>query len=71
MLQTLVQPFVEVMFQHVSMRTNVGNGPNPSFNEELKLPFKYVDFLKVSLVQLKVLHKSRPVNGTRDNTRNK
>ncbi|XP_069126927.1 coiled-coil and C2 domain-containing protein 2A-like isoform X2 [Argopecten irradians] len=37
---TLVRPFVEVVFQHSSIRTVVGDGPNPSFNEELQIPFK-------------------------------
>ena len=38
--QTRVQPFVEVMFQHNTVRTSTGDGPNPSFNEELTLPFR-------------------------------
>ncbi|KAL4236189.1 Coiled-coil and C2 domain-containing protein 2A [Mactra antiquata] len=37
---TTVRPFVEVMFQHNIMRTSVGEGSNPSFNEELEIPFK-------------------------------
>lgn len=37
---TLVHPYVEVMFQHNTVRTSAGEGPNPSFNEELELPLK-------------------------------
>lgn len=33
----LVCPFVEVMFQRSRVRTRRGEGPNPSFNEELEL----------------------------------
>lgn len=35
-----VRPFVEVVFQHEARCTSVGYGPNPSFNEELELPFR-------------------------------
>ncbi|KAH3847614.1 hypothetical protein DPMN_089941, partial [Dreissena polymorpha] len=38
--QTMVRPFVEVMFQHHCIRTSVGDGSNPSFNEELEVPFR-------------------------------
>nr|XP_022316561.1 coiled-coil and C2 domain-containing protein 2A-like isoform X3 [Crassostrea virginica] len=38
--ETQVQPYVEVMFQDVFLQTEVGDGPNPSFNEELEMPFK-------------------------------
>ncbi|VDI43750.1 coiled-coil and C2 domain-containing protein 2A [Mytilus galloprovincialis] len=38
--ETRVQPFVEVMFQHNTVRTSTGDGPNPSYNEELTLPFR-------------------------------
>ncbi|XP_050400906.2 coiled-coil and C2 domain-containing protein 2A [Patella vulgata] len=37
---TLVRPYIEVMFQRNTVRTSVGDGPNPSFNEELELPLK-------------------------------
>ncbi|XP_052236209.1 coiled-coil and C2 domain-containing protein 2A-like isoform X5 [Dreissena polymorpha] len=37
---TMVRPFVEVMFQHHCIRTSVGDGSNPSFNEELEVPFR-------------------------------
>ncbi|RUS72243.1 hypothetical protein EGW08_019997 [Elysia chlorotica] len=35
--EDLVCPFVEVMFQRSRVRTWQGEGPNPSFNEELEL----------------------------------
>lgn len=38
--ETQVQPFIEVMFQDVFLHTEVGDGPNPSYNEELEMPFK-------------------------------
>ncbi len=38
--QVLLRPFVEVMFQRNTMATSVAEGPNPSWNEELKVPFK-------------------------------
>ncbi|KAL3869795.1 hypothetical protein ACJMK2_042432 [Sinanodonta woodiana] len=38
--ESLVRPFVEVMFQHNTVKTSVADGPNPSFNEELELNFK-------------------------------
>ncbi|KAK3580952.1 hypothetical protein CHS0354_006977 [Potamilus streckersoni] len=38
--ESLVRPFVEVMFQHNTVKTSVADGPNPSFNEELELSFK-------------------------------
>ncbi|KAK7488454.1 hypothetical protein BaRGS_00020239, partial [Batillaria attramentaria] len=38
--ETLVHPYVEVMFQRNIVRTSAGEGPNPSFNEELELPLK-------------------------------
>lgn len=37
--ETRVQPFVEAMFQRDIVRTSTGDGPNPSFNEELTLDF--------------------------------
>ena len=36
-----MRPFVEVMFQRNTIATSVANGPNPSWNEELKVPFRY------------------------------
>ncbi|XP_052775366.1 coiled-coil and C2 domain-containing protein 2A-like isoform X2 [Mya arenaria] len=49
--QTMVRPFVEVMFQNNRVRTSVGDGSNPSFNEELEIPFKapFDDFSPASL----------------------
>lgn len=38
-----MRPYVEVMFQRNSVVTSVADGPNPSWNEELGIPFKYVD----------------------------
>ena len=38
--QTLVRPFVEVMFQRNTVATSVAEGPNPSWNEELQIPFR-------------------------------
>ena len=36
-----MRPFVEVMFQRNTIATSVADGPNPSWNEELKVPFRY------------------------------
>ncbi|XP_077156995.1 coiled-coil and C2 domain-containing protein 2A isoform X2 [Paroedura picta] len=38
--QVLVRPFVEVSFQRTICRTTAAEGPNPSWNEELQLPFR-------------------------------
>ncbi|XP_007496776.2 coiled-coil and C2 domain-containing protein 2A isoform X1 [Monodelphis domestica] len=38
--QVLVRPFVEVSFQRTVCRTTTAEGPNPSWNEELELPFR-------------------------------
>ncbi|PVD23406.1 hypothetical protein C0Q70_16675 [Pomacea canaliculata] len=38
--KVVVHPYVEVMFQHNTVRTSAGEGPNPSFNEELELSLK-------------------------------
>ncbi|XP_029649306.1 coiled-coil and C2 domain-containing protein 2A-like isoform X1 [Octopus sinensis] len=35
-----VKPFVEISFQKFTVRTHCANGPNPSFNEELLIPFR-------------------------------
>ncbi|XP_076014347.1 coiled-coil and C2 domain-containing protein 2A isoform X2 [Genypterus blacodes] len=37
--QVLVKPFVEVSFQRTVLQTATADGPNPSWNEELQLPF--------------------------------
>uniref|UniRef100_A0A3B3VB92 Coiled-coil and C2 domain containing 2A n=1 Tax=Poecilia latipinna TaxID=48699 RepID=A0A3B3VB92_9TELE len=34
-----VKPFVEVSFQRTVLQTTTADGPNPSWNEELQLPF--------------------------------
>uniref|UniRef100_A0A452T2U2 Coiled-coil and C2 domain containing 2A n=1 Tax=Ursus maritimus TaxID=29073 RepID=A0A452T2U2_URSMA len=36
----LVRPFVEVSFQRTICHTTTAEGPNPSWNEELELPFR-------------------------------
>ncbi|XP_053433431.1 coiled-coil and C2 domain-containing protein 2A isoform X2 [Nycticebus coucang] len=38
--QVLVRPFVEVSFQRMICHTSTAEGPNPSWNEELELPFR-------------------------------
>ncbi|CAL1593027.1 unnamed protein product [Knipowitschia caucasica] len=37
--QVQVRPFVEVSFQRTLLQTTTAEGPNPSWNEELQLPF--------------------------------
>ncbi|XP_061593922.1 coiled-coil and C2 domain-containing protein 2A [Cololabis saira] len=37
--QVQVRPFVEVSFQRTVFQTTTAEGPNPSWNEELQLPF--------------------------------
>uniref|UniRef100_A0A8C3DQS5 Uncharacterized protein n=1 Tax=Corvus moneduloides TaxID=1196302 RepID=A0A8C3DQS5_CORMO len=41
--QVLVRPFVEVSFQRTVCRTTTAEGPSPSWNEELELPFRAPD----------------------------
>ncbi|XP_037386147.1 coiled-coil and C2 domain-containing protein 2A isoform X2 [Talpa occidentalis] len=41
--QVLVRPFVEVSFQRTVCHTTTAEGPNPSWNEELELPFRAPD----------------------------
>ncbi|XP_067678650.1 coiled-coil and C2 domain-containing protein 2A-like [Haliotis asinina] len=52
--ETLVRPYVEVMFQRETVRSSIGDGPNPSFNEELSLDLKAPneDFSPNSLQQI-------------------
>uniref|UniRef100_A0A3B3TX68 Coiled-coil and C2 domain containing 2A n=1 Tax=Poecilia latipinna TaxID=48699 RepID=A0A3B3TX68_9TELE len=38
-IQVQVRPFVEVSFQRTVLQTTTADGPNPSWNEELQLPF--------------------------------
>ncbi|KAB1282403.1 Coiled-coil and C2 domain-containing protein 2A, partial [Camelus dromedarius] len=38
--KVLVRPFVEVSFQRTICHTTTAEGPNPSWNEELELPFR-------------------------------
>ena len=35
-----VRPFIEVMFQRNIIATSVAEGPNPSWNEEICIPFR-------------------------------
>uniref|UniRef100_A0A672YAS7 Coiled-coil and C2 domain containing 2A n=1 Tax=Sphaeramia orbicularis TaxID=375764 RepID=A0A672YAS7_9TELE len=37
--QVQVRPFVEVSFQRTTLQTTTADGPNPSWSEELQLPF--------------------------------
>ena len=46
--QPQVRPFVEAVFQGQFASTTVADGPNPSWNEELIIPFRY-DFPLVFL----------------------
>ncbi|GFT89046.1 coiled-coil and C2 domain-containing protein 2A [Nephila pilipes] len=39
LFESQVQPFVEVMFQRTSMKTGIAEGPHPTWNQELELPF--------------------------------
>ena len=49
-----MRPFVEVMFQRNSIATSEADGPYPSWNEELKVPFRYelIVNMKMSAVLL-------------------
>ncbi|KAG8187652.1 hypothetical protein JTE90_005504 [Oedothorax gibbosus] len=38
--ESQVQPFVEVMFQRTAIKTGIAEGPHPTWNEELELPFR-------------------------------
>uniref|UniRef100_A0A8B9QI35 Coiled-coil and C2 domain containing 2A n=1 Tax=Apteryx owenii TaxID=8824 RepID=A0A8B9QI35_APTOW len=54
--QVLVRPFVEVSFQRTVCRTTTAEGPNPNWNEELELPFRYApngDYSSHSLQSVK------------------
>ncbi|GIY77849.1 coiled-coil and C2 domain-containing protein 2A [Caerostris extrusa] len=42
LFESQVQPFVEVMFQRTSMKTGIAEGPHPTWNQELELPFRCV-----------------------------
>jgi len=41
-MQAQVRPFVEAMFQRHVHATSVAAGPNPSWNEELCIPFRFI-----------------------------
>ncbi|XP_074177634.1 coiled-coil and C2 domain-containing protein 2A isoform X2 [Rhinolophus sinicus] len=53
--QVLVRPFVEVSFQRTICHTTTAEGPNPSWNEELELPFRapHGDYSTTSLQSVK------------------
>ena len=51
-LQDLVRPFVEVSFQRGTCRTTTAHGPNPSWHEELELPFRLVNIFIIYLSPL-------------------
>ncbi|XP_013408980.1 coiled-coil and C2 domain-containing protein 2A-like isoform X3 [Lingula anatina] len=38
--QILVRPFIEAVFQGISSKTPVADGPNPSWNYNIRLPFR-------------------------------
>lgn len=38
--QVQVRPFVEVSFQRAVFQTSTAEGPNPSWNQYLQLPFR-------------------------------
>ncbi|KAF8782528.1 Coiled-coil and C2 domain-containing protein 2A [Argiope bruennichi] len=40
LFESQVQPFVEVMFQRTAMKTGIAEGPHPTWNQELVLPFR-------------------------------
>ncbi|XP_054706800.1 LOW QUALITY PROTEIN: coiled-coil and C2 domain-containing protein 2A-like [Uloborus diversus] len=37
--ESQVQPFVEVMFQRTAVKTGIADGPHPTWNQEIELPF--------------------------------
>ncbi|XP_014781199.1 coiled-coil and C2 domain-containing protein 2A isoform X1 [Octopus bimaculoides] len=39
-IEESVRPFIEISFQKFTVRTHCADGPNPSFNEELLIPFR-------------------------------
>ena len=53
--QALIRPFVEAVFQGNFARTSVAESANPSWNEELVLPFRYAQLsqskIAFSLIQ--------------------
>ncbi|KAI3369014.1 hypothetical protein L3Q82_025986 [Scortum barcoo] len=53
--QVHVRPFVEVSFQRTVFQTTTADGPNPSWNEELQLPFSAPngDYSAASLQSIK------------------
>lgn len=40
-IDSQVQPFVEVMFQRMAVKTGIADGPHPTWNQELELTFRY------------------------------
>ena len=53
---------VDVVFQKTRRSTAVSLGPNPSWHQELQLPFKYVRQLPSALSQIHQMHTRRPTN---------
>uniref|UniRef100_UPI00358EC959 coiled-coil and C2 domain-containing protein 2A n=1 Tax=Myxine glutinosa TaxID=7769 RepID=UPI00358EC959 len=53
--QDLLRPFVEVSFQRRTCRTTTAHGPNPSWHEELQLPFRALngDYSSTTLQSLR------------------
>ncbi|KFM58390.1 Coiled-coil and C2 domain-containing protein 2A, partial [Stegodyphus mimosarum] len=54
-IESQVQPFVEVMFQRVAVKTGIADGPHPTWNQELVLPFQApnADYSPTSLESVK------------------
>ena len=51
-----MQPFVEVMFQRMAVKTGIADGPHPTWNQELELPFQYIVFVVVIFLMFKILN---------------
>ena len=45
LLKSLVRPFIEAVFQHNVATTSTAEGPHPTWNEELQLPFRCASML--------------------------
>lgn len=56
---------MEVSFQRTVLQTTTADGPNPSWNEELQLPFRWMVFfmtLVIAVVEPSHLHYLIPIN---------
>lgn len=49
-----MKPFVEVSFQRTVLQTTTADGPNPCWNEELQLPFRYIILYLSQKYEIKV-----------------